>query len=572
MSAMPALGGPEVGNGTVTDVGTRAEHAHSPLWRALALAVGPLVALGLARFAYALLLPAMRADLGWSYAQAGALNTANAAGYLLGALVTAAVAERCGARRTFVGGILGTAFAMMASAGTSSFEILLGLRFVAGFLGALAFIVGAALAAEAGAGAGRGRQSLLIAVYFGGGGLGIALSSLIGPLALSVGPTGWRWGWLGFGVAALLAGLIARRAIGGERKTGAAAADDRSGAAGVSLLPLTVAYTLFGAGYIAYMTFIVAFLRGEGYGDTSISAFWTLLGVAAAAAGFGWGAVLARFRGGWPMGLVLLINAAGAVAPLITANVFGAFLSAVLFGASVMAAPSAATAFIRKARSPQAWTAAIARLTAMFALGQCVGPLLAGHLSDSPSGIRLGLLSSVAILALGILAAALQRDPASARHPTGTRPRRAVSKPAPKSNSTHRENRMPLATISLRRGKPLAYRRAISENVHRALVEIVGIPDEDRFHLINEYDADGLLYHPSYLGIARSDDIVIIQITLRIGRSRETRVALHRRIAALLAENPGVRPQDVFITLVENDYADWSVGNGEAPLMKLIEA
>ena len=131
---------------------------------------------------------------------------------------------------------------------------------------------------------------------------------------------------------------------------------------------------------------------------------------------------------------------------------------------------------------------------------------------------------------------------------------------------------MPIATISLRGGKPVAYRRAISDGVHESLVSVIGIPEDDRFHLIHEYDADNLIFDPNYLGIARSDDIVIIQITLRAGRSRELRVALHQEIAARLSRSPGVRPEDVMIVLVENDYADWSVGNGEAPLMKLLTA
>jgi len=130
---------------------------------------------------------------------------------------------------------------------------------------------------------------------------------------------------------------------------------------------------------------------------------------------------------------------------------------------------------------------------------------------------------------------------------------------------------MPIASIALRRGKSASYRRAVADAVHEALVEIVGIPPDDRFQLITELDSDALIYDRNFLGIARSDDIVIIQITLRGGRSRETRVALHRRIADRLANNPGVRPEDVFIVLVENDYADWSVGRGEAPLMRLLD-
>ena len=131
---------------------------------------------------------------------------------------------------------------------------------------------------------------------------------------------------------------------------------------------------------------------------------------------------------------------------------------------------------------------------------------------------------------------------------------------------------MPIATISLRRGKPAAYRRAICDGVHESLVKVVGIPQDDRFQLVNEYDEDHFIFDRNYLGIERSDDLVIIQITLRVGRSRELRVALHKDIAARLSRSPGVRPQDVMIVLVENDYADWSVGNGEAPLMKLLTA
>ena len=130
---------------------------------------------------------------------------------------------------------------------------------------------------------------------------------------------------------------------------------------------------------------------------------------------------------------------------------------------------------------------------------------------------------------------------------------------------------MPLTTIALRKGKPAQYRRALADGVHAAMVETIGIPKDDRFQLIDEYEPDSLIYDPSFLGIERSDDIVIIRITLRRGRSREMRTALHRRIAEKLAATPGVRPEDVFISLVENDYADWSPGRGEAPLLRLLE-
>jgi MFS family permease len=165
----------------------------APFWVPIGLSIGPLVALGLARFAYALLLPAMRADLHWSYVQAGAMNTANAAGYLLGAVAAAPLAGRLGGRRLFCAGIFGTAVALIGCGAVTSFSALLLLRFGAGVFGALSFVLGASLATEAGAGSPRARQAFFISVYFAGAGLGIALSAAIVPTALSAGAVGWRW-------------------------------------------------------------------------------------------------------------------------------------------------------------------------------------------------------------------------------------------------------------------------------------------------------------------------------------------------------------------------------------------
>lgn len=130
---------------------------------------------------------------------------------------------------------------------------------------------------------------------------------------------------------------------------------------------------------------------------------------------------------------------------------------------------------------------------------------------------------------------------------------------------------MPIVSISLCRGKTAAYRRAIADAAHEALVDVVGIPRDERFQLITEFDEDALIYDRNYKGIHRSDDVVLIQITLRKGRSREVRAALHRNIAARLTVSPGIRPDDVFIVLLENDYADWSAGRGEVPFMALHE-
>jgi 4-oxalocrotonate tautomerase len=108
------------------------------------------------------------------------------------------------------------------------------------------------------------------------------------------------------------------------------------------------------------------------------------------------------------------------------------------------------------------------------------------------------------------------------------------------------------------------YRRRIGDAVYRAMVETINVPEHDRFQVIADHPTEGLIYDPGYLGINRTDDIVFIQITLNAGRTLEQKKALYARIAALLSEDLGIRPQDVLINLVECAKEDWSFGNGIA--------
>jgi 4-oxalocrotonate tautomerase len=122
---------------------------------------------------------------------------------------------------------------------------------------------------------------------------------------------------------------------------------------------------------------------------------------------------------------------------------------------------------------------------------------------------------------------------------------------------------MPLVRIDLRKGKADAYRQEIGRVLYEALVG-VGVPEKDRFQVIAEHDAGTFLFDPSYLGVERTDDLVIIQITWNEGRSVEQKKALYKAIADGLAKSPGIRPQDVFINLVEVKRENWSYGNGIA--------
>lgn len=123
---------------------------------------------------------------------------------------------------------------------------------------------------------------------------------------------------------------------------------------------------------------------------------------------------------------------------------------------------------------------------------------------------------------------------------------------------------MPLVRISLIAGKPESYKQKISDAIHRAMVETVNVPPLDRFQMITEHSKSDFVYDPQYLNIPRTDDLVIIQITLNSGRTTDMKKALYRRIADLLHQEVGLRKEDVLINLVEVAKENWSFGNGEA--------
>jgi|SRR5579863_3339680 len=123
---------------------------------------------------------------------------------------------------------------------------------------------------------------------------------------------------------------------------------------------------------------------------------------------------------------------------------------------------------------------------------------------------------------------------------------------------------MPLVRISLREGQTDTYKKALADGIHRALVEAIEIPAQDRFQVITEHPPGGLFYDPSYLGIDRSDNIVLVQITLSTGRKPAQKRKLYKHMSEILAKSPGLRPQDLMISLVEVAWENWSFGNGES--------
>ena len=122
---------------------------------------------------------------------------------------------------------------------------------------------------------------------------------------------------------------------------------------------------------------------------------------------------------------------------------------------------------------------------------------------------------------------------------------------------------MPIIHISLRAGKPEAYRQAIFDGLYRAMRETLNVPEDDQFMTMSEHDATNFRTGTAY-GVARSDDVVYIQFTVFDTRTAEQKKALFKRTAELLGKNPGIRPEDVFITILPSANENWSVGNGVA--------
>ncbi len=126
---------------------------------------------------------------------------------------------------------------------------------------------------------------------------------------------------------------------------------------------------------------------------------------------------------------------------------------------------------------------------------------------------------------------------------------------------------MPLVRISLLQGTTPEYRKALGDGVHRAMVEALAVPPDDKFQVITEHAPGGLVNDPQYLGVQRSDRVVFVQITLSSGRKPMQKRKLYKRMAEILQESPGLKPADLLVNLVEVVWENWSFGNGEAQYM-----
>ena len=373
----------------------------------LVLSLTPTIGLGIGRFAYSLVLPDMRDSLGWSYSAAGSMNTVNAAGYLAGALIAAALVRRFGLSAVLRWGTLASVLSLALCALSGNFIVLSFARLLAGVGAAVGFVASGALAATI-AQSRPERANFLLSLFYAGPGLGILLSGLIAPFVLQAfGPGSW---WIVWWAMTLLSAVMILPLL--LTPLGA-----RTGITDATAVPFAVrpaliyliGYFLFGAGYIAYMTFMIAYVRDAGGGAAAQSAFWSMIGLSAFVTPWVWRRVLALDRGGISTTIILAVNAVGAALPLFGHSALLLTISALVFGVSFFAVVASTTAFVRFNYPPAAWPTAIAAMTIAFGIGQTLGPVVTGAITDALGSLSYALNAGAAMLALGAIATAFQR-------------------------------------------------------------------------------------------------------------------------------------------------------------------
>ena len=361
----------------------------------MSLSLVPFASIGLARFAFGLVLPAMRESLSWSYFDAGLASTLNAAGYLAGALLGAKAARQYGNRAMIVGGTAGMAVTLYATALSSAFVPILVFRFGAGLFGGLAFVAGGTMATQLS----KTTVPSALVWFPAGAGLAIFITALgLPPLEDALG--GWKVGWIALGAISTVATAILFVSIPATRP------DDVAQTATIvdRIRGLEISYALFGLGYISYATFAVAYVR-DGDGNVSTVLFWAALGAASVIGVLLWPPLFAKYGAGAVYPGTLAVCATGVALIIINRSTVSAVVSSLLFGLSALAVVSGVSAAARDRVRPESWGGVIGRLTATFGVGQMLGPLLGGALGDTSTGLQLGLGASAVILAIGAVVA-----------------------------------------------------------------------------------------------------------------------------------------------------------------------
>ena len=365
----------------------------------------------------------MREDLSWTYTLAGSMNTFNALGYLIGALITPRILSQWGAVRVLMGGALLASLLMAATGFFSETSILLTQRLLAGIASAAVFVSGGLLAARLGTHL-PAQSGLLLGIYYGGTGLGISLSAVLVPVAMDLAAHhgqrhAWSWAWWALGLACfamtLLLFFIRRSMLQFMPEVNASTSNDAHAKTLARKMHWPqwtfglTAYGLFGVGYIGYMTFVVAVLREQGANASQITFFYAMLGLAVLASSRVWANLLNHYRGGQALSILSVLLSVATLIPALTSAWPLMMVSGILFGGVFLSVVASTTAMVKHNLAPSQWAAGISVFTVVFAAGQIVGPTVVGWIADGPGGLQRGLVFSAAALMLGALLAWQQK-------------------------------------------------------------------------------------------------------------------------------------------------------------------
>jgi predicted MFS family arabinose efflux permease len=381
-----------------------ASPAAPSLRTALVFATAIAVVNGFGRFAYALLLPVMREDLAWDYALSGWLNTANSVGYGLGALAGMLLLSRFKPATLFVAGLAITVVTLLLCGITRDLWVMMAWRFASGIGSAWVFACGGALIA-ARYSKDAAKSAAAIAIYYAGGGLGIALS---GVALYPVLAHDWTWatGWLVLGFAGLAFSLWpATLALGIGGQTSTVSADTLPWS---TYTPIMLAYFLFGVGYIVYLTFVMAWLREMHLPNVAATGVWLVLGIAAMASGQLWRGIMARWWPAHTFAAACVCTAVGTALPIASNSMGFLLVSAVLVGGSFFMVPGAMMALARSTLPASQWAKAMNLFTFVFAIGQGVGPVAAGWIADT-AGLNTAMAAGAGTLLLATGLALMQK-------------------------------------------------------------------------------------------------------------------------------------------------------------------
>ncbi len=344
---------------------------------AIAGAIAMAVAMGLGRFFYTPVLPEMMEGLGLGPSEAGWIASANYAGYLLGAILAAWGWAEGIERKVALSGLVTTALLLLAMGLASDALVLAGIRFLAGAASAFVMVFTSAIVLSHGLASGR---PWVQSTHFGGVGFGISISAIMFGLII-LADSGWRMAWFLAASLAFIGLVMVFRYLPGDVMRTGPARKEPPLVWTPPLVALTVAYGIFGFGYIVTATFLVAIVRDGGGSSLFEAAVWFVTGLAAAPSVAYWMPAVRRLGLTNVFALGCLVEALGVGASVLLPLPFGPLIGGTLLGATFIMV----TAFglqIGRNLAGESPRRALALMTAAFGVGQILGPVVAGYLAD----------------------------------------------------------------------------------------------------------------------------------------------------------------------------------------------